>query len=130
MCERTYFRFGYVWKSKKVIRKFSVGEKKFIFANSPQLTVKRARGFYTRVLEIVIEEMAKEGELWDDSALVKAFDDAVSKYKVSSISISTRFLSILCDDFNLELNSSSLLFRKCTARTKTKLLFTLKTMRI
>ncbi|KVH88748.1 uncharacterized protein LOC112501741 isoform X1 [Cynara cardunculus var. scolymus] len=26
--------------------------------------------------------MAKYGELWDDSALVKAFDDAISKYKI------------------------------------------------
>uniref|UniRef100_A0A7C8ZVA4 Survival Motor Neuron Gemin2-binding domain-containing protein n=1 Tax=Opuntia streptacantha TaxID=393608 RepID=A0A7C8ZVA4_OPUST len=25
--------------------------------------------------------MGKEGELWDDSALIKAFDDAISKYK-------------------------------------------------
>lgn len=28
--------------------------------------------------------MGKEGELWDDSALITAFDQAISKYKVFS----------------------------------------------
>lgn len=33
--------------------------------------------------------MGKEGELWDDSALINAFDDAMSKYKVHSPSLYT-----------------------------------------
>jgi hypothetical protein len=33
--------------------------------------------------------MGKEGELWDDSALINAFDDAMSKYKVLSPSLYT-----------------------------------------
>lgn len=30
----------------------------------------------------VLDTMGKERELWDDSALIKAFDSAISKYKV------------------------------------------------
>lgn len=33
--------------------------------------------------------MGKEGELWDDSVLINAFDDAMSKYKVLSPSLYT-----------------------------------------
>ena len=34
------------------------------------------------------QKMGKEGDLWDDSALINAFDAAISKYKVLSLSLS------------------------------------------
>ena len=34
------------------------------------------------------KNMGKEGDLWDDSALINAFDTAISKYKVQSFALS------------------------------------------
>lgn len=54
--------------------------------------------------------MGKEGELWDDSALVKAFDDAMSKYKVQIIIIIISILIFLIKFINLSLVLIFLLF--------------------
>lgn len=54
--------------------------------------------------------MGKEGELWDDSALVKAFDDAMSKYKVQIIIIIISILIFLIRFINLSLVLIFLLF--------------------
>ena len=39
--------------------------------------------------------MGKEGELWDDSVLITAFDQAISKYKVFSTSLQEQILLIV-----------------------------------
>lgn len=63
------------------------------FSRSPKSRrIHKRRVSVFRVLLVWEEKrMGKQGDLWDDSALVNAFDAAISKYKVSSDDTSPSF---------------------------------------
>lgn len=54
-------------------------------------------------------KMGKEGDLWDDSALIQAFDDAISKYKVSSLFLHAIFEQLSCCWVQPELRYSNVI---------------------